>query len=472
VPITNAWPTTASAVFTAPLDFTGVTTAGCGLGLILRGATVADQIQIGYIDFAPVAENETIQNLTVTNTVNLPGGSTGGNASGCVQSPVLGISNGYICPTKGFLGVLGGNQGITDNTAVFNTTAGFPTAACFFVDTEFECYTGLSGNTATGITRGLYGSTATTHNSGASAPSAQIVFGATNQLPPALMAYGGGEPPLLAINNPFPANRNMGSVSSVFSLNSGSNETWVDTGGSIHQQNTSGVNQLGPTLIGFSTLPFESPVAASGYLLQANLPGTALSPQSLAGGHAGTFNVIQPQTIGAPVLGGALPSGAGTASWVCSGLDADGNTIPGTTVTVTGVAATWTFPQGIGVGCPWTAGVVTFNIWRTAGSGSQGLIGTGTNTGNGYWVSDFGGATSGGTPPVSNTSNPTISVQGSGNPTITMGTVQILNGAGVPTGCGTTYGNGSLYMNNSGGHSTSNLIYVCDAATTTWVDIE
>jgi hypothetical protein len=73
---------------------------------------------------------------------------------------------------------------------------------------------------------------------------------------------------------------------------------------------------------------------------------------------------------------------------------------------------------------------------------------------------------------VSNTSNPTISVQGSGNPTITMGTVQILNGAGVPTGCGTTYGNGSLYMNNSGGHSTSNLIYVCDAATTTWVDIE
>jgi hypothetical protein len=53
-----------------------------------------------------------------------------------------------------------------------------------------------------------------------------------------------------------------------------------------------------------------------------------------------------------------------------------------------------------------------------------------------------------------------------------MGTVKILNGAGVPTGCGTTYGNGSLYSNTSGSHGGNNLLYVCDATTSTWVDIE
>jgi hypothetical protein len=100
------------------------------------------------------------------------------------------------------------------------------------------------------------------------------------------------------------------------------------------------------------------------------------------------------------------------------------------------------------------------------------LLGTGAGVGNGYWISDFGGATSGGTPPVSNTSNPAVNIHGSGTPTITMGTVEILNGAGVPSGCGTTYGNGSIYSNTSGAHSTNNLLYVCDAATSTWVDIE
>ena len=83
-----------------------------------------------------------------------------------------------------------------------------------------------------------------------------------------------------------------------------------------------------------------------------------------------------------------------------------------------------------------------------------------------------GGAISGGTPPTSNASSPHISLQGSGNPTITMGTVEILNGAGVPTGCGTTYGNGSIYSRTDGTHSGKSLLYVCDAATSTWVAFE
>jgi hypothetical protein len=50
--------------------------------------------------------------------------------------------------------------------------------------------------------------------------------------------------------------------------------------------------------------------------------------------------------------------------------------------------------------------------------------------------------------------------------------VEILNGAGVPTGCGTTYGNGSIYSNTSGTHAGPTLLYVCDAATTTWIPFE
>jgi hypothetical protein len=111
-----------------------------------------------------------------------------------------------------------------------------------------------------------------------------------------------------------------------------------------------------------------------------------------------------------------------------------------------------------------------YHIYRTAGGGSQGLLASGT--GPGFWVSDFGGATSGGTPPVSNTSNPAINVQGSGTPTITMGTVEILNGAGAPTGCGTTYGNGSIYSRTDGTHSGTSLLYVCDATTSTWIAFE
>ncbi|MEA2261772.1 MAG: hypothetical protein QOJ51_4597, partial [Acidobacteriaceae bacterium] len=99
IPITNAWPTTAAGVYTAPIDFTGITTAGCGLGLILQGATTADQIRIGYLAFAPVAEQfnaQTINATTInTTTINLPGGSTGSTSNGCAQSPVTGINNGY-----------------------------------------------------------------------------------------------------------------------------------------------------------------------------------------------------------------------------------------------------------------------------------------------------------------------------------------------------------------------------------------
>ena len=467
IPITNTWPATAAGVFTVPIDFSGITTPGCGLGLILQGATTADQIRISYLAFAPVAEQFNAQTINATN-INLPGGSTGGTSNGCAQSPVTGINNGYTCPTKGNQTTLAANEGVSDTTVTVTSTSGFSSAGCFFVEGEYQCYTKIvDGTHFGGLSRGAYLTTAATHNSGAGLIGVTLVLGSPQQAPSTVIAYGSSEGQIFAVNNGFPFNHGGASV---FSINNGGNEVWWDTGGAMHQLNAGAFNAMQGQLVVGSEYPFHPQIQDSGNLLQQGIPGTAYAPQTLGGGHAGSLNVIATPTIAAPLLGGALPAGSSTVSWVCSGTDFDGNLIPGTTTTVTNVAATWTYPQGISVGCPWSAGVNTYQIYRTAGGGSQGLLASGA--GPGFWVSDFGGATSGGTPPGSNGSNPHISLQGSGNPTITMGTVEILNGSGVPTGCGTTYGNGSIYSNTAGAHSTNNLLYVCDATTSTWVNIE
>jgi hypothetical protein len=467
VPLTNAWPTTAKGVFTTPIDFTGITTAGCGLGLILQGATTADQVQIGYLDFAPVAEQFNAQTINATN-LYLPGGSTGGNSTGCAQSPVTGINAGYTCPTKGNQTTLTANQGVSDTTIQVTTTSQFSPAGCFFVDGEYECYTSIvDGTHFGGITRGAYLTTPTTHNSATAVVGVSLVLGSPQQPPSTVIAYGSSEAQIFSVNNATPFN--YGGAAS-FEINSGNNTLWVDTAGALHQSNNGVSNSLRGSLFVGSALAFQPGITETGYLLQTNGPNTAYSPLTLGGGHAGSLNVITTPNIGAPSYLNGNTSGSSTTSYVCSGTDFDGNLIPGTTLTINNTPATWTFPMGYTVVCPWAAGVDTYQVYRTAGGGSQGLLGSGT--GPGFAFNDFGGAATAGSPPVSNASNPHISVAGTGNPMVTMGTVEILNGAGVPTGCGTTYGNGSIYSNTSGAHGTTSLLYVCDAATTTWMAIE
>ncbi|MGC2403682.1 MAG: hypothetical protein WA510_28075, partial [Acidobacteriaceae bacterium] len=439
------------------VDLTTAGGAGCVLQVAFFGATTADQIQIGFMDFAPVAESFNAQTINVTN-INTP------NGTGCVQSPITGINGGYTCPTKGGTTSLTANQGSSDTTATVGATGTLSPSGCFFVDSEYECYsTIVSGTVLGGLTRGQYLTTATSHSSGAGVVMVSLVLGSTAEPPSNVIAYGQTSAPILTANNGFPYNHGG---SSVFSANGGNNELWVNTGGAITQQNSGVQSTFNGSMVIGSAFPYHPDIADTGYLLQSNIPGTSLVPQALAGGHAGSLNVIQPATIGAPQLQGALPSGASSASWVCTGMDVDGNNIPGTTTTATSVAATWSFPQGISVGCPWSAGVVTYQIWRTTGGGSQGLLGSGTNTGNGYWLSDFGGATSGGTPPASNTSNPHISVVGTGNPTITMGTgggaPSITFSSSAPSG---SCNSGSLWTNSSGGASYT--LYVCQ--TGAWV---
>ena len=115
---------------------------------------------------------------------------------------------------------------------------------------------------------------------------------------------------------------------------------------------------------------------------------------------------------------------------MCSGTDFDGNLINGTTATITNGASSWAYPVGYQVTCPWAAGVNTYQIYRTAGGPSQGLLGSGTGPGFGF--SDYGGATSGGTPPSSNNSNPSISVAGTGTPSMQLGPTNISTGTGAP----------------------------------------
>jgi hypothetical protein len=463
IPITNHWPANAAQVFTTAIDLTPAAGAGCTLGLRFWGATTADQVQVGYVDFAPVAEQLNAQTINAT-TLNLPAGTNGSTANGCAQSPVTGISGGYTCPTKGWSSTLTANEGISDTSVALASTAGLSPAGCFFVDGEYECYTGISGSTLTGLTRGAYTTAATSHNSGAGVVSVDLVLGSVQQSPLDVVAYGGSEAPILGVNNGTPYNHGG---SSVLSINNGNNETGVDSSGALHQTNTGAQSSFNGSITVGSSLPVQPNLAQTGYLLQTNGPNTAYSPMTLGGGHAGSLNVIATPTIGAPTVFNTLPAGASTASWVCAGTDFDGNLIPGTTTTLTGVAATWSYPQGTTVECPWAAGVNTYQIYRTAGGSSQGLLASGA--GPGFSFSDYGGATSGGTPPSASASNPHISVVGTGTPSIQLGSTNISSGSGSPTStCGTApIGSGSLWLRTDGDASTS--VYSC--AGTTWTAV-
>jgi hypothetical protein len=454
VPITNAWPTTAAGVFSASVDLSSAVGSACGIGFQFLGATTADQIQIGYVAFAPVAEQLNAQTINVTN-INGPGGVTG-----CAQSPVTGINNGYTCPTKGWTADLTANQTASQTTVALSSTSGLSTAGCFFVDSEYQCYTGISGSTLTGITRGAYLTTAASHNSGTEAFSVNLVLGSVLEPPSDVIT---GYPPILSVNNPTPQTH---AGSSVFSVNQGGNEFFVNSSGAIFNYSSGATSWLySPLKIGVQ-YAIDPGIGQTGNLLQASGPNTAYYPLTLGGGHSGSLNVTTTANIAAPTAYG-LPAGASTASWVCSGTDFDGNLIPGTTTTLTSVVATWAYPTGSTVACPYSAGVNTFQIYRTAGGGSQGLIASGA--GPEFWTSDFGGPAGGGTPPVANGSNPHISVAGTGTPSIQLGPTNISTGAGAPTStCGTTpIGSGSLWLRTDGGASTS--VYSC--AGTTWTGV-
>ncbi len=466
IPVTTSWP---APDVSFEVDFTGKAMCGGGTPSSLSMDFIFptpnnDTIYVAYVDFAPVAETITAQTINVT-TIHMPGGSpTGGSATGCSQSPVVGIDGGYVCPVSGWTADLAAIEGLSDTVVTLNTIAGVAGAGCFVVDSEIECYTGLTGMHLTGVTRGAYGTAAATHNMSAEVQSENVVLGAVGHLPPAQLQGGGGAPVIFAIRNPFPQSH---ANQSVFSVNAGGNETWMDTFGAMHQTYPFTNNQLGTTTIG--ALPAQPSITNSGYLLQTNGQNTAYQPLALGGGHAGSLNIVAPATIAAPTGFTSVASGSSSVSYVCSGTDFDENMIPGTTFTVNGIASSWAFPASNYVQCPWAAGVNTYQIYRTVGGVNQGLIFSGP--GPGAYTYDFDGTASAGSPPVVNGSNPHLSVVGTGTPGLQLGPTNISTGAGAPTlVCGTApIGSGSLWLRTDGGASTS--VYSCAGSTWTAVVI-
>ena len=466
IPITNAWPTTAATVFTTPIDFTAATGSNCYLTVTFQGATTADLVEVGYLDFAPLAENLRANTITVANIITPPGS---GLANGCAASPVTGINNGYTCPTKGWGAMLAANQLSTDTTiSLSGSLAGLSPSGCFFVDTEYECYTAISGGTLTGLTRGAYTTTAAAHSSGVNVTAIDLVLGSIQQAPANIIAGGSSSNTILSINNGFPNNHGGANV---FEINGGSNETWFDQAGTIQQTNTSDTNRFNSPLdVGNVSLAMHPNIVDTQQVLQNIGQNQTYSPLGLGGGVAGSLNISQPVTVGAPQVFDFSGGGSTTRSYVCSGIDTDGNLIPGTTTTVTTTAASFGFPQFVSVVCPQASGVSQFQIWRTVGGPSQGLVTTTSNT-QSAGFQDFNGAASGGTPPASNTSNPHLSIAGTGTPCMQLGPTQICSGTGAPTSaCGTTpTGSGSLWLRTDGGASTS--VYSCAGSTWTAVTI-
>ncbi len=249
-------------------------------------------------------------------------------------------------------------------------------------------------------------------------------------------------------------------------INGGSNELWLDSGGHITQVNTSGVNEFAaPISVGnHGTLPISN----TQLVVQDNGPNEVTSPLGLGAGHAGNV-IVQTPTIGAPVvINFATGAGSNTYSYVCAGTDYDGNLISGTTTTITGVPTVFGGPNPfIGVSCPWSAGVYSFQVYRTAGGPSQGLMNS--TVGNPGGFTDFNGAASGRNPTCLEQLEPEDRGERIRNADHGPGPTNISTGTGAPsTTCGTApIGSGSLWLRTDGGASTS--LYSC--AGTTWTAV-
>lgn len=120
----------------------------------------------------------TVINATISTTGNVIGGNivTAGNV----------YANNIIGNTTyngGYYGAFDSdyqtalNGGINSNTTAplaVTSTAGWPTTGALLIDQEIISYTGISGNTFTGITRGQAGSTGATHANGAAVSFSQV----------------------------------------------------------------------------------------------------------------------------------------------------------------------------------------------------------------------------------------------------------------------------------------------------------
>lgn len=341
-------------------------------------------------------------------------------------------------PTAGWNYQVNATQGSGDTTLQLTGTAGLPATGLFFVGSEYETYTSVntSTNTLSGITRAQRGTTAASHNSGTPVVSVNLPFG--------VGAVGGlfGPLPTLAVNNGFPLSGNP------FLVNSGSNELDVLANGTIQQQ-TSATNYLSPLQIGVpggrsDGTNFVIPVNNTSQLIQDSAPHEITATIGVGGGISGVLAAIPPANVGAPSMFPVfVGSGPCSITYQVTGVDQDGVEVPGTPATISGLQNGWSSPSSVTIRYPSAAGVVSYNIYRTAVSGCVGLA-TGKFasgvTGNAGSFSDFYSGGDSTNPPASNTS--------------------------LAKSCVGTAANHELYCTTAGTSSTPN--FTCSGSTQGW----
>ena len=254
----------------------------------------------------------------------------------------------------------------------------------------------------------------------------------------------------------------------MLSINNGSNETWVDTGGAIHQMNTGVQNDFQGSVTSRAQRVSAGPLTYTGNLLQINRAEHGL-PAVDAGRRACGITECDHHSdhCRADHYRSAHAFGSSTISYVCAGTDFDGNLINGTTATITNGAASWAFPVGYEVVCPWTAGVNTYQIYRTAGGPNQGLMAQRYRAR--FHLQRLWGIVLGRHAAGVEWLEPAYFGGGDGDAFDAVGADEYFDGRrGAHCTCGTApIGSGSLWLRTDGGVSTS--VYSC--AGTTWTAV-
>lgn len=410
------------------------------------------------------ANNQTYLNLQPLNSNNPPASSP------TWWTPIgIGCANA-LCLTNpntsaGTL-TLASNQTSSQTTAVLTSIGTMsPNGGCFFIDSEWECYQYAVGNTLTAITRGAYNTTPAAHTTSAySGVVPAMTIGAPGYTSGVVVTEASAYP-ILGVNNNTPGFNAVHNCCVVFDVNSGGDEFWITNYGMIHQvyQGTNDINLLyGAVQIGSD--PHPPAIKSSGDILQAVGPIEAWNPIGFGAGIAGSLTVNYSSNVAAPFLDNYAGTGSTTRTYVCSATDFDGNLIPGTAASLTNTPTTigtGSPPSFISITCPWTAGIASEQVYRTAGGPNQGLLSSQAGV-NGFQVFDYDTTTTAGSPPGANGSTPKLTVVGNVHQmcdTSTSPQTCYVLASGVPTGCGSTYGIGSFYLNETG--SLGNTAYSC-----------
>jgi hypothetical protein len=364
-------------------------------------------------------------------------------------------------------------QGVSDTTATLGSIPSTLTApGVFVVDGEYETYTGITGNVLTGIGRGAYLTTAAAHGNSTNVISV-TAFGPASQAPVGGIFGNGLASLLMGVDCGTPAGLGYNGNISVFQVNCGNNATHILTNGTIVQTNSGAYNVLAPMYIApglgqnlYSNYPLG--ISNTSNVVQTTGSYQFGYPMGFSAPIYGSLSVLPVPNIPPPISYGGEAGGNCSVTYVIAGVDVNGVGIPGTAVTLTNL---YTFQPGVGgfvaLQGAQVAGVVTYNLYRTAYSGT---CGSAANTGfilsttNQYpYFFDTGITGDGTSPPATNNSVASSCLGSAANHSLYCHLVG--STSTPPNACSsTTYG--WDYTNTA---ATSGATLHCYSGSTTWV---